>query len=214
MSDIFQEVDEELRRENFAKLWARYNKYVIALAVLIVVATFGITQWRQYQLRHRQSEGVRYAAALDLARQGKEKDAADAFASIARQASGGHATLARLEEGAIKSRSGDNAGAIAVFDGVAGDGSLDALYRDVATLLWAQESLKSGDPRAIIARLAPLTSAESAWHATALELTALAQLKAGDRAAAHATYQRIADDLAAPQGARARATEMVAALAE
>jgi hypothetical protein len=214
VSDIFQEVDEELRRENFAKLWARYGKYVIALAVVIVLATAGVTQWRQYQLRQRQTEGVRYAAALDLARQGKEKDAADAFATIARQASGGHATLARLEEAAIKSRSGDIAGAIAVYDTLANDGSLDPLYRDVATLLWAQASLKSGDPQAIIARAAPLTSADAPWHPTALELTALAQLKAGDRSAARATYQRIADDLSAPQGLRARATEMVAALTE
>jgi len=42
----------------------------------------------------------------------------------------------------------------------------------------------------------------------------LAELKAGDRASARATYQRIADDLAAPQGLRARAAEMLTALAE
>jgi hypothetical protein len=214
VSDIFQEVDEELRRENFAKLWTRYGKYVYALAGFIVLATVGVTQWREHELRQRQTEGAQYAAALDLARQGKEKDALDAFASIARQAGGGHATLARFEEAAIKSRSGDTAGAIALYDKLADDGSLDPLYRNLATLLWAQASLKSGDAKAIIARLAPLTSTDSPWHPTALELTALAQLKSGDRAAARATYQRIADDLSAPQGARARAAEMVSALAE
>lgn len=214
VSDIFQEVDEELRRENFAKLWARYGKYVIVLAVLLVLATVGFTQWRQYQLHQREAEGARYVAALNLARQGKDQDAAAALAAIARQAGGGHATLARLEDAALKARSGDADGAAAAYEALAADGSVDPVYRDVARLLAAQYGLKSGDPKAIIAKLAPLTATDNPWHPSALELTALAEIKAGDRASARATYQRIADDLAAPQGLRARAAEMLTALAE
>lgn len=214
MSDIFQEIEEELRRENFAKLWTRYGKYVIALAIVVVIAVAGYSGWRQYQAHQRQIEGVRYAEALDLARQGKDKDAAGAFAALARQAGGGHAVLARLEEGAIKARSGDVEGAIAVYNALAADGSADPIYRDLGTLLGSLYGLKTGDPKAIIERLAPLTAPSNPWHASALELTALAKLKAGDKAAARATYQRLADDLAAPQGLRARAAEMVAALAE
>ena len=37
MSDIFREVDEDLRREQYKKLWERFGSYVIGLAVLIVV---------------------------------------------------------------------------------------------------------------------------------------------------------------------------------
>jgi hypothetical protein len=149
-----------------------------------------------------------------LARQGKDKDAADAFSLIARQAGGGHATLARLEEAALKARTGDVDGAVALYSALAADGSVDPVYRDVATLLAAQYGLKNGDPKAIIAQLAPLTAADGPWHPSALELTALAELKSGDKAAARATFQRIADDLKAPQGLRARATEMLTALAE
>jgi hypothetical protein len=214
VSDIFQEIEEELRRENFAKLWTRYGKYVIALAVLVVIAVGGFSAWRQYQLHQRQSEGVRYAEALDLARQGKDKDAAAAFAALARQAGGGHAVLARLEEGAIRARSGDVEGAIAVYNALAADGSADPMYRDLGTVLASLYGLKSGDPKAIVERLAPLTGPGNPWHATALELTALAKLKAGDKTEARTIYQRLADDLTAPQGLRARAAEMVAALAE
>jgi hypothetical protein len=214
VSDIFQEVDEELRRENYAKLWARFGKYVIALAVLLVVGTAAVWRWNEYRLHQRQTEGALYASALDLARQGKDKDAADAFASIARQAGGGHAVLARLAEGTVKARAGDLDGALAAYNALAADASADPIYRDVATLLAAQYGLKSGDPKAIIAKLAPLTAASNPWHPTALELTALAELKAGNKAEARAIYPRLADDLAAPQGLRARAAEMITALAE
>lgn len=208
MSDIFQEIDEELRRENFAKLWQRYGVYVVAAAVVVVLVVAGSMGWRQYQLHQRQAEGERYATALDLARQGKDKDAAEIFTGLARQAGGGYAALARLEEAAIKGRSGDVAGAVALYNAVAADGSVDPAFRDMATLLAAQYELKDGDPKAIIARLAPLTDAASPWHPTALELTALAQLKAGNQAEALAIYRRLADDLEAPTGLRARAAEI------
>lgn len=214
MSDIFQEIDEELRRENFAKLWERYGRYLIVLAILIVIGVAAGVEWREYQSSRRRAEGVRYTVALDLARQGKDKEAAEAFAVVAKEAGGGHALLARFEEAAAKARSGDNSGAIAVYDAVAADMSVDPEYRDAATLLAAAYGLKDGDPKEIIARLAPLAGAGNPWHPTALELTALAQLKAGNKAEARTTYQHLVDDLSAPQGLRARAAEMVTALAE
>ncbi len=122
--------------------------------------------------------------------------------------------LARFEEAGLRAKLGDTAGAIAACDALATDPSVDPIYRDLAVLLAAQYGMQKGDPKEIIHRLAPLTVASSPWHPSALELTALAQMKAGDKAAARTTYQHIADDLTAPQGLRARAAEMVAALAE
>jgi hypothetical protein len=214
VSDIFREIDEELRRENFAKLWSRYGVYIIALAVVIVLAAAGVVGWRQYQARQYQMDGVRYAEALALAQQGKDSDAAAAFDALAQQASGGHAVLARFEEAALKAKGGDPAAAVAIYHQLSQNGSVGQTYRDLATLMAARYELDKGDPKAIIAQLAPLTDANNPWHPTALELTALAQIKAGDKAAARTTYQHIADDLRAPQSLRARATEMAAALSQ
>ncbi len=61
--------------------------------------------------------------------------------------------------------------------------------------------------------LAPLTAAGNPWRPTALELTAAAQLKLGEKKAALAIYKDLADDLTAPRSLRARAAEMAAALA-
>ena len=69
------------------------------------------------------------------------------------------------------------------------------------------------DPKSAIARLAPLTAARQPVAPTALELTAAAQLKLGDKKAALDIYKGLADDLTAPRSLRARAAEMAAALA-
>jgi hypothetical protein len=110
-------------------------------------------------------------------------------------------------------RAGDEAAAIASYDGIAKDGSVDQIYRDLATVLWGLHALDTIDAQVVVDRLAPVTAPDNPWHSTALEVTAVVHMKAGDRGAAKADYQKIADDLAAPRGLRARATQMVAALA-
>ena len=212
MSDIFQEVDEELRRDNFAKLWKRYGNYVVAFAVLIVVATGAYSWWRSHDLQQRQAEGNQAAAALALAGQGKYAEAANSLTVLASDAHAGRALISRFEAAALRSRAGDESAAIAAYDALAKDTSVDPIYRDLATLMWAFHALDTVDSQAIIDRLAPLTAATSPWHGSAMELTAIAHLKAGDRDAARTEYQHLTDDLTAPQSVRARAAEMVAAL--
>jgi hypothetical protein len=213
VSDIFREIDEELRRDNFLKLWQRYGKYVIVAAGVVVAGTAVATGWREYQARQRQAEGVRYEAALNLVQQGRDQEATGAFAAIAHDANAGRAVLARFEEASLKAKSGDRDGAMALYAAIAGDTSVVRAYRDLATLLSARLELDS-NPKDAVQKLAPLTDASNPWHASALELTAVAALDQGDKTTARTTFQRLADDLAAPQGARARAAEMVAALGQ
>ena len=90
---------------------------------------------------------------------------------------------------------------------------LDPAFRELATLLSIMQALPDADPHSVIDRLAPMTSPGNPWRSTALELTAAARLEAGDKNGALEVYKTLADDLAAPQGMRARAAEMAAALA-
>lgn len=213
MSDVFQEVDEDVRRDSLLRLWKRYQYYAVALAVVIVAATGAVSYWRYRDLQQREAEGVRYAAALDLASGGKYAEAADALVVLSKDAHAGRAVLARFEAAALRARANDEAAAVTLYNSIAKDDSVDPLYRDLATVLWGLQALDTSEPQPIIDRVAPITRAENPWHSSAIEVTAIAHLKAGDRAAARSDYQRLADDLTAPQGLRARAAEMVAALA-
>ena len=211
MTDIFREIDEDLRRDRLEKLWSRYGHYLIGLAVLIVLATAAVVGWRQYQARERRADSAQYAAALDLARR-DQAAAAKAFDELASKAGGGYVILARLQAAASKASAGDVSGAIAAYDALAADGSVEPLYRDLASLSAAQHMLETAEPSAVIERLKPLAAGQSPWRPSALEITALAQLKAGDKKAALDTFKQLADDLTAPQGLRARAAEMITAL--
>ena len=61
---------------------------------------------------------------------------------------------------------------------------IDPEFRDLAVLLSVMHGLPDGDPKAAIERLQPLTASGNPWRASALDLTAAAKLKAGDRGGA------------------------------
>lgn len=213
VSDILREIEDELRRDNLLKLWGRYGKYVIAVVILAGLGVAGFVGWRDHQATLRQAEGAQYSGALALARAGKDADAAKDFAALAQQSgSNGYGLPAALQEAELAAHSGDNKGAIAIYDKLAATPGIDPEFRDLAVLLSVMHGFPYADPKTAVTRLAPLTESGSPLRASALDLTAAAKLEAGDRAGALAIYQKIADDLAAPQALRARAAELVAAL--
>ena len=68
MADIFREVDEDIRRERYAKLWKAYGRYVIGAALALVIGVAATIGWREYTRAQREADGAQFAAALDLAR--------------------------------------------------------------------------------------------------------------------------------------------------
>ena len=64
MSDIFREVDEDIRNERFKRLWDRFGPYVIGVAVLIVVVTAGYRGWQYWQNSQAAATGDRFVAAI------------------------------------------------------------------------------------------------------------------------------------------------------
>ena len=212
MSDIFREIDEELRRDNLLKLWSRYGRYIIAIAVFALVVAGGFVAWRDHQLSERRAQSTRYAGALTLAREGKEADAVKVFAAIAHEG-GGYAILAAFEEAALLAKSGDREAAVAAYDRIAAASEFDSDLRGLAVLLSVMQRMPEADAQTTIDRLAPLTASGNPWRPSAIELIALARLKLQDKSGALALFKSLADDPATPQSLRARAAEMATALA-
>jgi hypothetical protein len=209
--DIFDEVDEELRAERAQQLLKRYAGVIIAVAVLIVGAAAGWQGWRWYEARQDRAASSEYLAAMALAdatsagSAASKTAAAAAFAKVAISAPDGYRTLARLREAALKADAGDLAGATALWDQIAGDSSADPLLRELASLLWADHQIDSGDPALLTARLKALAAPDNPWHALAQEQLALLDIRLGKSDEAKTTLRRLAADTTAPNGVRGRA---------
>lgn len=210
MADIFREIDEELQQERAAKLWQRYGGWLIAVAVGVVLAVAGNVFWTRYSADRQADRGDRYEAAAALAASGKPKEAADAFATLADDAGGGYATLARLREASALAEAGDIEAAVKVFRGVASEGQ--APYADLARVWSVRLQIGKADAAALIGELGPVLADGNPWRPLAVETEAALRLQAGETGKAVELYKALADAPSTPSRLRARAAEMVRAL--
>lgn len=215
MSDIFQEVDEDLRRERLKRAWDRYGIFVIAAAVLIVAVTAGYRGYEAWTTSRQQAAGDTFVAALDQAEDAFTTTAADQLEAFAADAPSGYAMLARFRAATVYEQAGESEQARAAFTQLADDKSIPALYRDLATLRLAQIDIDLGEFDAAQQKLAPIAeNSASPFYASAQELMGLAAYAADDVKAARRWFVSLRDGATTPPGLRGRARFMLALMTQ
>lgn len=212
MSDIFNEIDEELRNEQIRKLWDRYGVLVLAAAVAVVVAVAGWRLYDYWRLQQARAQGDAFAAAEQLARSGAAKEAEEAFAGLSATGSGGYVTLAALRAAGARAETGDAAGALRAFDAVAARSDTSPLLADVARVRAAYLALDLEDRAGVEKRAEPLAVPGRPFRHSAREILALAAWKADDFAAARRWIDAIEADPETPRGLADRAAVLAALL--
>lgn len=213
MSDIFREVDEEVRREQYSALWKRFGPFIIGAAVLVVVFVAGWRGWEWYEAKRAAEIGESYFAALDLASSGEHQRASEAFATLS---AGDEAfgTLAALRRAAELAEAGDREGAVAAYDAVAANGSVSRLLRGLAQIRAGYLLVDTADPAELRERMSGYLSEEaSPWRNAAREIQGLAAYRAGDQEEASALFEQILADPGAPADLLQRAQMMFTLLA-
>jgi hypothetical protein len=210
VSDIFQEVDEEVRREQLKKLWERYQNYVIAAAVLVVLEVAGWRAYDWWETKKAAEAGAAFEAAIALSEQGKHADAEAAFSKIAEDSTTTYRALALVRAAAELAQT-DPKAAVAAYDKIAANSSVSPELRDLAGLRAGALLVDGGSFADARQRLEPLAGADHIFRHTARELLALAAWRAGDTAAAKRWIEMISTDPGTPPGERSR-MEMLSAL--
>jgi hypothetical protein len=216
VTDIFQEVDEEVRREQLKKLWERYGSYLVAACIVVVI---GVGAWRGYewwQAKQAAQSGAAFEQAVTLAESGKHQDAAAAFAKLATDGTAGYRILARLREAAELAAT-DRKAAVAGYDAIASDNRAGPTIQDLAAVRAGFILVDSAPYAEVLHRLEPAAAADRPFRHSARELLALSAWKAGDMAAARRWAETIISDPQTPPGPRRRAemlSELIAASAK
>jgi len=155
VSDIFNEVDEEVRREQLKKLWERYGNLIIAAAVMVVLA---VAAWRGYdywQARQAAVAGSAFDAATVLADQGKHDEAEAAFTKLAADGTAGYRLLARLRS-AEELGEHDPKAAVTAYDAIAADNASQPLLGNLASIRAALLLVDTASFDEMTRRLEPL----------------------------------------------------------
>jgi hypothetical protein len=211
VSELFNEVDEEVRRDQLKKLWDQYSIYIVAGALLIIASVGG---WRGYQYleaKKAAEAGAAFDMAAELSEANKHAEAEAAFADLAAKAPAGYRVLARLRTAAeVASR--DQPAAAKMFDEIAADRSVGTAEQDLARVRAAQLLLETATYPDLKTRLEAAAGPGATFRHTARELLALSAWRANDAAATRQWLDLIANDGETPPSLRSRAEALQALL--
>lgn len=208
MSDIFREVDEEVRRDQLKKLWERYGIYIVALAVLIVAGVGGWRGYEWWETKQAAENGTAFESAIVLIEQGKNQEAEAALAKIAKEGTSTYRTLAKLREAAVLARR-DPKAAVAMYDSIAADSSVGQVQQDLAAVRAGYILVDSGSYDDVRKRLEPLTASNRAFRHSARALLALAAWRANDAAAVRRWSDMVAADTETPVNIRGQVEMLI-----
>jgi len=211
VTDIFREVEEEVRRERAAKLWKQYGDYIIAGVALIIIAVAGFQLWRVYEKRQVAQASVTYAIAQQMLDQGQAGAAAITFSKLAETAPSGYSQLSLLNKANPLYASGNVGEAVEIYKQVVAKN--DPLLAPVARMRQAWATVDTASRSDLVTLLQPLTSTSGSWRPVANEVLAYADFREGQTSAALAEFRAIVKDPNSPPGLKDRCNAMATYLA-
>jgi hypothetical protein len=212
LSDIFREVDEEVRREQLKRMWDQYGWLLITVCVLVVIAAGGWRTYEWWQGKKAAESGVAFDAAVQLSEQGKNQEAEEAFARLSIDGTTSYRMLARFREAAQQAVR-DPKAAVAIYDRLAADGSAGQALQDLAALRAGMLLVDTAPYSEVSQRLEPLTVSGRTFRHSARATLALSAWRAKDAAAMQRWSDMILADAETPPGTRGQ-IQMLMALSE
>ena len=207
MSDIFQEIDEDLRQDKVARLWKAYGKYLVALAVFIilVIASYRFIEHKNEKNIEQTSE--LYELASETGRSGDKKAAIELLSDEMFDENIGYSIISKLKKAALAKSNNDLEGTEIVLKEIITNEDIPLYLRDLARL-----KLFASDSDNISSQLEVLIEEEGPWKFLALELKGGIQLEGGNLKEARSIFKELTDDANTPNNLRRRASEILKAL--
>ena len=211
MTDIFSEVDQNVREERLAGLWVRWRPFVYG-SVAVLIGSVAINEF----LIKPQAEAARAArsaeldAAVKALEDGQYEEAEAAFkAIVAKESKLSPLAAHYLAQVQLEGR-GDAAAAAETLAAIGG--TQGGPYERLALLKTAYFRADTLTLPELEATLGTLVTEDTAMGALSRELVAAKAYATGDVARARTEYNRLKFDAAAPAGVVQRAEIALAAI--
>jgi len=209
--DVFDEVEEELRQEQYNALLRQWGPWVggVAAAIVIGVGAYQFISWSGDQRANAASD--QYQTASEQFAEGNVSAADTAFTSLSEEGPTGYATLALMRRGDIAMSEGRAADAARLYTQAA-ERAPEPMTRDLARYQAALAQFNDLSFDDLALRLEPLTEGAAPVGILARELMAVAALRDERWDEARSRYELLAIGLDIPPGMSQRITEALAVI--
>ena len=209
MVDFINEVEEELRKDDYNRLLKKYGPLIGAVLFLIVAGT-GFIEYRKYAAdKKAQAVSAVYTAADKQLDEGRPDEAVAAFIDLSSTGPEGYAGLSLMRAAAIRQDQGEALGAVRHFDQAAEKFSIDR-HKQLAQLKAAYLLADQGAYADVIGRVSPLAETEAPYEFLARELLGYAYSESGDKASAREQFAYLTSIPGVPATIKQRAEQSMA----
>ena len=212
VSDIFREVDEDVRHDRWMGLWQQYGPYLITIVAAIILSVAGRAFWLNYTQEKQEAESGQYDHAVSLILAGDTSGALSTLEELSQSTSSTYSHLAQFQAASQHLETGDKATALAVYDALNENSDVDEKLRGLASLLGAIISLDVETNEQSRARLTPLAVYGESWYYSAQEFLALLALRSNQMEEAISIYSGLVNDQTTPPGIKQRAGEILSVI--
>ncbi len=203
---IFREVDDEVRQDEYKKLWDKYGKYAGTVALLFVGAVAAWQGFQYYQLKQAEDASVIYFDALKKATNGKSEDALAALAVVHHS---GYTQLAQIQQAGILGAKGDVEKAVAAYDAFSADAKSDPALADLARIRAGYLLADTQSPDQLLPRLGRFDKDDALWHNEAREIFGLSAWRVKDYSMADRYFKAVVADKESSGAMKQRAEMML-----
>ena len=187
MVDFINEVEEELRKDEYNRLLRRYGPFLLAVIVAIV-AVAGFLEFQKYTKdQAARATSASYIEASDKAAAGDIDQSIAEFLAIADKAPAGYAGLSLMRAASLKLEAGDSGEALRLLDRAANTFDTER-HKQLAQIKAAYILANDGAYSDVVSRAAPLMEKDAPYEFLARELVGFAGLKSGDEALAREQF--------------------------
>ena len=204
MTDLFEEVEEQLRTDRYKQFARKVMPWFIGGAAALLLATLGYWGYDTYRTGQVSKAADQYAAAIEAFTANDREKARQLWTEVSKAQSGAYKSLSLMHLAAYAVEQKKTDEAVKLYDEAA-KVSTDPLVGDAARLKSAFALLDTASLKDMEARLKPLMEEGHPYRVQAREALAFAKLNAGDLAGARGDFVVLSQLLDAPQGAQARA---------
>ena len=205
MTDLFDEVEEQLRSDRYRTLARKALPWILAVLAAALVVFLAVWGWERYREQVANKASEEYAGALQALAAGDQAAAEKLWGDVAKSPAKAYKSLALMQLGAIKASADKPAQAVALFDQAAA-AAPDEILGDAARLKSAFALLDTASFKDMETRLTPLMKDGHPYRVQAREALAFSKIMAGNTTGARSDFVIISQSLDAPDGARQRAT--------
>ena len=210
MSDVFQEVEEDIREEKYKTIWNRYKYYFISTIIIIVMGVALNAFLKQQSIKEVSERSEKFFDAISLVDEDSEQATLllNDFSKTEEKSSEYNVILSLFMEAAIKREKKDFSGALDIYKNVALK-KVDDFYIDYANLSSSEVLISMTNVDEAINLLENLILKSSPLSLIAKEYLGYIEISRGNLEKSKIIFNEIYEDASVSEGMKIRVKEVL-----